>query len=149
MPYALTDQRKSYPGRSIGNLDSILGDKASHEVPTLYYAIPELVSDYPRILKIILEELNEAGVLVNVLRLEDFLRQQASSDKEKLDPAGKSELELLRQRSLERSLVPIDEPALFSLQQQANLFHQLGIIEERLNVRDAAYTLRTRQNWTF
>jgi sulfonate transport system substrate-binding protein len=149
MPYALTDQRKSYPGRSIGNLHSILGDKASHEVPTLYYAVPELVSDYPRILKVILEELNEAGVLINVLRLEDFLRQQTSSDGDNLDPAGKSELELLRQRSLERSLVPIDEPALLSLQQQANLFHQFGIIEERVNVRDASHTLRTRQNWTF
>lgn len=149
MPYALTDQRKSYPGRSIGNLHSILGDKASHEVPTLYYAVPELVSDYPRILKVILEELNEAGVLINVLRLEDFLRRLPPTDRDNLDPAGKSELELLRQRSLERSLVPIDETALLGLQQQANLFHQLGIIEERVNVRDTSHTLRTRQNWTF
>jgi sulfonate transport system substrate-binding protein len=149
MPCALTDQRKNYPGRSIGNLHSILGEKAAHEVPTLYYAVPELVSDYPRILKVILEELNEAGVLINVLRLEDCLRHQASFDKDNLDIAAKSELELLRQRSLERSLVPIDEPALLSLQQQANLFHQLGIIEERVNIRDTSYTLRTRQNWTF
>jgi sulfonate transport system substrate-binding protein len=84
-----------------------------------------------------------------VLRLEDCLRHQASFDKDNLDIAAKSELELLRQRSLERSLVPIDEPALLSLQQQANLFHQLGIIEERVNIRDTSYTLRTRQNWTF
>ncbi len=149
MPYALTDQRKSYPGRSIGNLHSILGDKASHEVPTLYYAVPELVSDYPRVLKVILEELNEAGVLINVLRLEDRMRQQASSEKDNVYSTDTSELEILRQRSLERSLVPIDEPALISLQQQANLFHQLGIIEEKVNVRDSSYTLRTRQNWTF
>jgi sulfonate transport system substrate-binding protein len=149
MPYALTDQRRSYPGRSIGNLYSILGEKASHEVPTLYYAVPELVSDYPRILKAILEELNEAGVLINLLRLENCMRQQASSAKVNVHPSAKTELEFLRQRSLERSLVPIDEPALSSLQQQADLFHRLGIIGERVNVRDSYYTLRTRQNWTF
>ena len=98
---------------------------------------------------VILEELNEAGVLINLLRLEDCMRQQSSSENANVHPVDKSELETLRQRSLERSLVPIDEPALFSLQQQVNLFHQLGIIEEKVNVRDSSYTLRTLQNWTF
>ncbi len=139
MPYALTDQRRSYPGRSIGNLHSILGETASGEVPTLYYAVPELVSDYPRILKAVLEEVNEAGVLVNQQRLEEALRRSPPDD-----PA----LEPLRQRSLERALVPLDEATLLSLQRQANLFHRLGIIPERVNVRDASHSLRTRQNWT-
>lgn len=139
MPYALTNQRRQYPGRSLGNLHSILGHSVPDEVPTLYYAIPELVRDYPRILKAILEEVNEAGVWLNQQRL--AWASQARS------PA--ITLACLRQRSLERALVPLDEPTLLSLQRQANLFHQLGIIEERVNVRDGAFSLRTRQNWTY
>lgn len=142
MPYALNEQRSSYPGRSIGDLRATLGESALDDVPTLYYATPELVRDYPRILKAILEEVNEAGVLVNQQRLETALRDSGADRQQ-------SQLEVLRQRSLERALVPLDEKTIGALQQQANLFHQLGILSERVNVRDGAYSLRTRQNWTY
>lgn len=150
MPYALTDQRRRYPGRSIGNLNSILGDNASGEVPTLYYAIPELVRDYPRILKAILEEVNEAGVLVNQQRLEDALCSGRSVGIDASLPVLSQEhLEQLRNRSLERALVPLDDATLVGLQYQASLFYQLGVIRERINIRDSAYTLCARQNWSY
>lgn len=150
MPYALTDKRRRYPGRSIGNLESIIGENVSGEVPTLYYAIPELVRDYPRILKAILEEVNEAGVLVNQQRLEDALRHGSQGDADAPTRVfEEQELEQLRRRSLERALIPLDDTTLAGLQRQASLFHQLGIIRERVNVRDSAYTLRARQNWTY
>lgn len=155
MPYALTDVRRSYPGRSIGNLHSILGQSAlglaaSAEVPTLYYAVPELVRDYPRILKAILEEVNEAGVLVNQERLENALTDVSGvTDRTEPLPSPPPDLEFLRQRSLERALVPLDEATLVGLQRQASLFYRFGVLHERVNVRDAAYSLRMRQNWTY
>jgi sulfonate transport system substrate-binding protein len=55
MPYSATQARSGYPGREIADLDDIFGDRASLDVPTYYYAIPELVRDYPDVLKVILE----------------------------------------------------------------------------------------------
>lgn len=141
MPYAPTDQRRRYPGHSIGNLQSILGAQAGSELPTLYYAIPELVRDFPRVLKAVLEEVNEAGVIVNQRRLATYRDEEASSDSDRLAQ--------LEQRSLERALLPLDEPTLSTLQRQAVLFHQLRLIPHRVNVRDGTYSLCTRQNWTY
>lgn len=148
MPYAVTDQRRRYPGRSIGDLQSVLGDRAGEELPTLYYSVPELVRDYPRVLKAVLEEVNEAGVIVTQQRV-GLLRTQlvmASCDD---CSALQQQLALLEQRSLERALLPLDEPTLSTLQRQANLFHQLRLIPGRVNVRDGTYSLCMRQNWTF
>ena len=57
--------------------------------------------------------------------------------------------EQLRNRSLERALVPLDDATLVGLQYQASLFYQLGVIRERINIRDSAYTLCARQNWSY
>ncbi|KEF42579.1 MAG: hypothetical protein ER33_04770 [Cyanobium sp. CACIAM 14] len=153
MPYAPTDERLRYPGRSIGSLHTILGEQAGAELPTLYYAIPELVRDYPRLLKAILEEVNEAGVIVSQRRLASYLdRSSESGDATlsiKLEPIDPQRLALLEQRSLERALLPLDEPTLSTLQRQANLFHHLQVIPTRVNVRDGTYSLCMRQNWTY
>lgn len=161
MPYALTHQRRSYPGRSIGNLQTILGEEAGLELPTLYYAIPELVRDYPRVLKAILEEVNEAGVIVNQSRVAHFLEgndssastpASASEPRAGLSPQGQADpqiLATLQQRSLERALLPLDEPTLNTLQHQANLFQRQRVIAQRVNVRDTRYSLCMRQNWTY
>ena len=143
MPYASTATRSAYPGRSIANLDTILGDRAEIDVPTLYYAIPELVRDYPRILKALLEEVNEAGLWANKMKL-DTTRQLAERF-----PIAPEILETLSQRSLERAIVPIDEPTLTALQAQATTLRELQLIPERINVRDGTYSLQTRQNWTY
>ena len=74
VPYTTTQVRSAYPGRSIADLESIFGDKASLEVPTYYYAIPELVRDYPDLLKVILEEVNEAGAWAKKQELEATVR---------------------------------------------------------------------------
>lgn len=142
MPYAPTQSRRLYPGRSIADLHSILGQEASSAVPTLYYAIPELVRDFPRTLKAILEELNEAGVIMN-----QRLLQQAE-DQASQHPQKEEQLASLRQRSLERALLPLDDPTLSQLQHQANVLHELGLVGHRVNVRDGSYSLRLRQNWT-
>jgi sulfonate transport system substrate-binding protein len=143
MPYAPTEARRRYPGRSIADLNSILGDHAAQEVPTLYYSTPELVRDYPRVLKAILEEVNEAGVRHNQRQLEDALKNQG---KEELDPET---LQSLRQRCLERAILPLDDPTLRSLQHQATILQDLRLIADRINVHDSAYSLLTRQNWTY
>lgn len=143
MPYAPTEARRRYPGRSIADLNSILGDKAAEEVPTLYYSTPELVRDYPRILKAILEEVNEAGVEHNQRQLE---RSLANQSREEIDAET---LESLRQRVLERAILPLDEPTLRSLQHQATILQDLRLISARINVHDSSYSLLTRQNWTY
>lgn len=142
MPYAANEQRRSYRGRSIGNLRSILGDRAGSEVPTLYYATPELVRDNPRILKAVLEELNEAGVAVNQDRFRVSLEEARERN------SNPMELEILEQRLLERALLPLDEPTLNNLQRQAQLLHQRHWLPVRVNVWDGTYSLRMRQNWT-
>ena len=60
-----------------------------------------------------------------------------------------ADLEVLQQRVLERSILPLDETALGSLQRQANVLADLGLIPERVNVRDATRSLLMRQNWTY
>lgn len=143
MPYAPTPDRRRYPGRSIADLPSILGDTSAVELPTLYYSVPELVRDHPRVLKALLEEVNEAGFWVNRQRLEEghALARHGEIDVH--------DLATLQQRVLERSILPLDETALGSLQRQANVLADLGLISERVNVRDGTRSLLMRQNWTY
>jgi sulfonate transport system substrate-binding protein len=143
VPYTTTQVRSAYPGRSIADLESIFGDKASLEVPTYYYAIPELVRDYPDLLKVILEEVNEAGAWAKKQELEATVRL---AQQHEIDP---SIVELLQQRSAERAIIPIDDQSLTALQHQANMFKDLGLIPERVNVKDGTYSLQTKQNWTY
>ncbi|MEG4805458.1 aliphatic sulfonate ABC transporter substrate-binding protein [Microcoleus sp. ARI1-B5] len=143
VPYTATIARSAYPGRSIADLESIFGDKASVEVPTYYYAIPELVRDYPDLLKVILEEVNEAGAWAKRQELEAAVRL---AEHHEIDP---SIVEILQQRSAERAIVPIDDQSLAALQHQANIFRDLELIPERVNVKDGTYSLQTKQNWTY
>jgi sulfonate transport system substrate-binding protein len=143
VPYTPTAVRSNYPGRVLADLEDIFGDQASLEVPTLYYAIPELVRDYPNILKVILEEVNEAGTWAKKQELE---AAQRLIEHHQLDPAI---LTSLQQRSIERAIIPIDDLTLDALQRQANIFGDLKLIPERINVKDGTYSLQTRQNWTY
>ncbi|WP_445172305.1 aliphatic sulfonate ABC transporter substrate-binding protein [Microcoleus sp.] len=143
VPYTTTQVRSAYPGRSIADLESIFGDKASLEVPTYYYAIPELVRDYPDLLKVILEEVNEAGAWAKKQELEATVRL---AEHHEIDP---SIVEILQQRSAERAIIPIDDQSLTALQHQANIFKDLDLIPERVNVKDGTYSLQTKQNWTY
>ncbi|MHC5714169.1 MAG: aliphatic sulfonate ABC transporter substrate-binding protein [Nostoc sp.] len=143
VPYTTTQARSAYPGRSIADLESIFGDKTSVEVPTYYYAIPELVRDYPDLLKVILEEVNEAGAWAKRQELEAV--QRLTEDHE-IDP---SIVETLQKHSGERAIIPIDDQSLNALQYQANIFRDLNLIPERVNVKDGTYSLQTKQNWTY
>ena len=143
MPYAPTEARRQYPGRSIADLNSILGERAADEVPTLYYSTPEMVRDYPRVLKAILEEVNEAGVQHNQ---EQLRRAGELGDAADHDPEL---IQSLRQRVLERAILPLDDPTLRSLQHQATILHDLRLVPQRINVHDGAYSLLARQNWTY
>ncbi len=143
VPYTTTQARSAYPGRSIADLESIFGDKASVEVPTYYYAIPELVRDYPDLLKVILEEVNEAGAWAKRQELEAAVRL---AEHHEIDS---SIVEILQQRSAERAIIPIDDQSLTALQHQANTFRELNLIPERVNVKDGTYSLQTKQNWTY
>ena len=143
VPYTVTETRSDYPGRSIADLESIFGDKASLEVPTCYYAVPELVRDYPDLLKVILEEVNEAGAWAKKQELEAALRL---SEHHEIEPYI---LEDLKQHSIERAIIPIDEQSLTALQHQANIFRDLKLIPKRVNVKDGPYSLQTKQNWTY
>ncbi|MFM8276694.1 MAG: ABC transporter substrate-binding protein [Cyanobium sp.] len=143
VPYADSPRRKAYPGRSIASLQDLFGDDPSLHLPTLYYAAPELVRSFPEILKLVLEEINEAGAQVNrdhlmaVERLRDQL--QISDDW----------LERLRTISSERSVVPLDHRCLDGLQQQADVLRELRLIPRRIKIADGTYSLIMRQNWTY
>ncbi|AIE75671.1 aliphatic sulfonate ABC transporter substrate-binding protein [Synechocystis sp. PCC 6714] len=143
VPYTPTAARSNYPGRVLADLEDVFGNQASLEVPTLYYAVPELVRDYPNILKVILEEVNEAGIWSKKRELE---AAQRLVENHQLDPAI---LANLQQRSIERAIIPIDDLTLNTLQRQANIFSDLKLIPERINVKDGTYSLQTRQNWTY
>ncbi|MCZ8192763.1 MAG: sulfonate ABC transporter substrate-binding protein [Microcystis sp. LE19-338.1B] len=142
VPYSPTETR-SYPGRSVADLESIFGENASLEVPTYYYAVPELVRDYPDVLKVILEEVNEAGAWAKQQELEATRRLAAHHE---IDPAIVTNLE---QRASERAIIPIDDRSLAALQHQAHIFRDLKLIPHRVKVRDGTYTLQTKQNWTY
>lgn len=142
VPYSPTETR-TYPGRSLADLESIFGENASLEVPTYYYAVPELVRDYPDVLKVILEEVNEAGAWAKQQELEATRRLAAHHE---IDPAIVTNLE---QRASERAIIPIDDRSLTALQHQAHIFRDLKLIPHRVNVRDGTYTLQTKQNWTY
>lgn len=143
VPYAATQTRSAYPGRSIADLDSIFSDNVSNEVPTLYYAVPELVRDYPDLLKVILEEVNEAGALAKRQELEAAKRL---AENYKIEPSIVYNME---KRSIERAIIPIDDLTLTALQHQANTFRDLKLIPKRVNVKDGTYSLQTKQNWTY
>ncbi|MEH2146812.1 aliphatic sulfonate ABC transporter substrate-binding protein [Nostoc sp.] len=143
VPYTATQARSAYPGRSITDLESIFGDKTSVEVPTYYYAVPELVRDYPDLLKVILEEVNEAGTWAKKQELEAVQRLAKHHE---IDP---SIVEILQKHSGERAIIPIDDQSLDALQHQANIFRDLNLIPERVNVKDGTYSLQTKQNWTY
>ncbi len=93
---------------------------------TYYYAIPELVRDYPDLLKVILEEVNEAGAWAKRQELEAVQRMAVHHE---IDP---SIVETLQQHSAERAIIPIDDKSLNALQHQANIFRDLNLIPERV-----------------
>jgi sulfonate transport system substrate-binding protein len=143
VPYADSPRRKEFPGRSIASLQNLFGNEPSLKLPTLYYSTPELAKNFPRILKLILEEINEAGAQVNrdnvnaIERLRDQL------------PVSSEWIENLRNLAEERSIVPLDSRALEGLQQQADILRELKLIPKRVRVYDGTYSLMMRQNWTF
>jgi sulfonate transport system substrate-binding protein len=150
MPYGPTQERRNYPGRSLGSLESILGRDVARDIPTLYYGIPEFVRDYPRILKAVLEEVNEAGVISlerRLVELQAMIKNEPASSVE--DQQLNASIDELRSHIQERTLVPLDETTLQSLQEQANRFYHLGLIPEKVNVGDRSYNLHARQNWTY
>jgi sulfonate transport system substrate-binding protein len=142
VPYADSPRRKDYPGRSIASLQDLFENDPSLQLPTLYYASVDLTRDYPSILKLLLEEINEAGAQVNRdnLAAVERLRDQLQVNDEWLAR--------LRDLTHERSIVPLDSPALEGLQHQADMLHDLHLISRRVNVSDGTYSLVMRQNWT-
>jgi len=143
VPYADSPRRRDYPGRSIASLQDLFDENdPSLHLPTLYYASLDLVRQYPAILKILLEEINESGAQVNrenlaaVERLRDQLR------------VSDEWLERLRSLASERSIVPLDALALNGLQRQADMLRDIRLIARRVKVSDGTYSLIMRQNWT-
>jgi sulfonate transport system substrate-binding protein len=142
VPYADSPRRKEYPGRSIASLQDLFDDDPTLQLPTLYYASQDLVRNYPAILKVVLEEINEAGSQVNRdnLAAVERLRDQLQVSDEWLDR--------LRGLAIERSIVPLDALSLGGLQRQAETLRDLRLIPHRVRVTDGTYSLIMRQNWT-
>lgn len=93
-------------------------------------------------LKVVLEEINEAGAQVNrenLFAVERLRDQLEFSD---------SWLERLRGLAAERSVVPMDHSAIKGLQLQADTLFELQLISRRVKIADGTYTLSLRQNWT-
>jgi sulfonate transport system substrate-binding protein len=142
VPYADSPRRKDYPGRSIASLQDLFDHDPSLQLPTLYYAAQDLARHSPAILKLVLEEINEAGAQVNRdhLAAVERLRDQLQVSDEWLNR--------LRGLSSERSVVPLDSLALKGLQHQADVLLDLKLIPQRVRVADGTYSLVMRQNWT-
>jgi ABC-type nitrate/sulfonate/bicarbonate transport system substrate-binding protein len=101
------------------------------------------VRDYPRLLKALLEEVNEAEFWLNKVRLAEAHALVRSGE---IDP---QDLTLQQQRVLQPAILPLDESLLSNLQRQANVLHDLGLIPTQVNVRDGTTSLLMRQNWTY
>jgi sulfonate transport system substrate-binding protein len=114
----------------------------SLHLPTLYYASVDLVRQFPAILKILLEEINEAGAQVN---RENLLAVQRLRDQLRVSDEW---LDRLRALASERSIVPLDSLACNGLQRQADTLRDLRLIPRRVKVSDGTYSLILRQNWT-
>ena len=143
VPYADSPKRKDYPGRSLASLQSLFGEEPSLKLPTLYYATPEFVQTFPTILKLILEEINEAGAQVNrdnLTAIERFKDQL---------PVNVEWIESLRNIASERSIVPLDGRCLEGLQHQADVLRDLHLIPRKISILDGTYSLLMRQNWTY
>lgn len=141
MPYADSPRRRAFPGRSIVSLHDLFGSDPSLLLPTLYYCTPELVRQFPAVLKLVLEEINEAGAQVN---RDNFAAVQRLRDRL---PLVSDWLDDLRSRALERSIVPLDEQSLVGLQYQADILRSLRLIPKRVHIADGTYSLIMRQNW--
>lgn len=131
-----------YPGRSIARLQDLFNNEPTLQLPTLYYASTDFVRDFPAMLKVVLEEINEAGAQVNrenLFAVERLRDQLEFSD---------SWLERLRGLAAERSVVPMDHSAIKGLQLQADTLFELQLISRRVKIADGTYTLSLRQNWT-
>lgn len=142
VPYANSPRRREYPGRSLLSLEELFGKDPTLHLPTLYYASPGLVRSFPAILKMVMEEINEAGTRLN---RENLAAVERLRDKLDVSPDW---LDNLRQVASERSIVPLGQRALVGLQLQADTLHELGLIHKRVNVTDGTYSLILRQNWT-
>lgn len=143
VPYADSPERRQLPGRSIASLQDLFGNDPSIKLPTIYYAAPELVRDFPAILKLILEELNEAGTQINDENLAAIDRLRNTL------PIASTSLDQIRNLSFERSVVPLDSRSLEGLQQQADTLRELRLIPKRVAIADGTYSLMMRQNWTY
>ena len=104
--------------------------------------MPELLRDYPHLLKIILEEINEAGAQAKRVELASLERLR---DQLQIPNAT---IEYLQRRAIERAIIPLDQGCLTALQTQADVLRDLRLIPRRLNVRDGTYSVILRQNWT-
>ncbi len=143
VPYADSPRRRDYPGRSLASLQDLFADNdPSLHLPTLYYASVDLVRQFPAILKILLEEINEAGAQVN---RENLLAVQRLRDQLRVSDEW---LDRLRALASERSIVPLDSLACNGLQRQADTLRDLRLIPRRVKVSDGTYSLILRQNWT-
>jgi sulfonate transport system substrate-binding protein len=143
VPYADSPRRRDTPGRSIASLQDLFNENdPTLHLPTLYYASLDLARTFPAILKVLLEEINEAGAQVNRdnLAAVERLRDQLRVSDEWLDR--------LRALATERSIVPLDAAALNGLQRQAETLRDLRLIPRRVKVSDGTYSLIMRQNWT-
>jgi sulfonate transport system substrate-binding protein len=117
-------------------------DESTLQLPLLYYASIDFVRDSPEIMKIVLEELNEAGAQVNrekLLTVERLREELKFSD---------CWLERLRGIVVEHAVVPLDHAAIKGLQLHADTRYDLQIISQRVRISDGTYPLVLKQNWT-
>ncbi|MBD3885633.1 aliphatic sulfonate ABC transporter substrate-binding protein [Phormidium tenue FACHB-886] len=140
-PYTAQTQ-KSLKTRVVADLNDIFGDRATFESPAFYYATPELVSQHPDVLNVILEEVNNAGAWAkdNVGDAAQLLAKVYGLDL--------AIMKTVQERAGDRRIVPVDDEVLTALQQMADTFTQLKVIPKQINVKDPSYTWVSSKQWS-
>ncbi|HEY9622220.1 MAG TPA: aliphatic sulfonate ABC transporter substrate-binding protein [Crinalium sp.] len=140
-PYTAQTQT-SLKTRAIADLNDIFGDRATFESPAFYYATPELVSQHPDALKIILEEVNHAGAWAkdNVSDTAKLLAKVYE-----LDPLI---MQTVQERAGDRRIVPVDDEVLTALQNMADTFTELNVIPKKIDVKDSNYNWVSPEQWS-
>ncbi|BAT56156.1 ABC-transporter substrate-binding protein [Nostoc sp. NIES-3756] len=135
-PYTAEAERK-LPTRLLADNTTVFGDKAATESPAFYYAAPDFVRDYPDIVKIVLQEIEKAGVW-SKNNYKDSAQLLS-----KLYKADIKTMEIVEERGGERKVLPVTGEVLAGLQRMADAFYELKVIPKKIDVSDPKY------NWVY
>ncbi|MEH1824639.1 MAG: aliphatic sulfonate ABC transporter substrate-binding protein [Nostoc sp.] len=139
-PYTAETERKLRT-RLLADNTTVFGDKAIVESPGFYFASPDFVRDHPDILKVILQELEKAGVWAK------NNNKDSAKLLSKLYKVDLQTMETVELRGGTRQVLPVNDQVFTGLQNMADTFYQLKVIPKKIDVKDKNFNWVPDQKW--